>query len=374
MRPTLHLVGLPHTTTTKDITVCAFTTKATKFCRMMENDEIILYWGDRNDAPVKEHVVLHTEEERKAWYGDLDPNILPAVCGNWDWQDESWRTFNTRAIEELKERVEPHDLILLTGGWASHPIAQAFPNHLVAEWAAGYSGWFAPYVCFESYAWKSHCYGTHNLHDGRFYDTVIPNFFDPDEWQVQDGKDDYLVYLGRLIYRKGVSVAADIARYAGMPLYVAGSGAAEVSEGLIVCHDGTRIEGDVHYVGTVGVEERSALVGRARALLCPTLYIEPFGAVAVEAQLCGTQSIATDWGAFPELIPAEFRFHTIAEGVQAVERAIENSEKPGWAETLQENALAEWSLDAVRPRYERWFDQLLGLWDGGFYAPPRARV
>jgi len=366
LRPTLHLVGLPHTTTTKNVTVCAFTTKATKFCRMMENDEIVLYWGDSNDAPVKEHVVLHTEEDRKRWYGDLDPNVLPAVCGNWDWQDEPWREFNTRAIEALRGRVEPHDLILLTGGWASHPISEAFPNHIVCEWAAGYSGWYLPYVCFESYAWKSHCYGSKNIHDGRFYDTVIPNFFDPDEWQVQDGKDDYLVYLGRLIYRKGISVAMDIAKASGLPLYVAGSGAAEVTEGRIACHDGTVLEGDVHYVGTVGVDERSALVGRARALLCPTLYIEPFGAVAVEAQLCGTQPIATDWGAFPETVADEFRFHTIAEGVAAVERAFDADPY-----TLQENALEQWSLEAIRPRYERWFDQLLGLWEGGFYAPPK---
>ena len=48
----------------------------------------------------------------------------------------------------------------------------------------------------------------------------------------------------------GVTVAWRIARAAGLPLYVAGSGAAEVSEGLIVCHDGTRLEGDIHYVGT----------------------------------------------------------------------------------------------------------------------------
>ena len=68
------------------------------------------------------------------------------------------------------------------------------------------------------------------------------------------------------------------------------------------------------------------------------------------------------------------RFATIAEGVKAVERAIDDSEFSWNAETLQRNALATWSLDAVRPRYERWFDQLLGLWEGGFYAPTRAHA
>jgi len=359
----LHLVGLPHSTTTRDVTVCAFTSKALKFCRMMRDHEIILYWGDRNDAPCAEHVVLHDEEDRLKWFGELDPNILPAVAGNWDWQSKEWRVFNTRAIAALQERLEPRDLILLTGGWASHPIANWFPAAISCEWAAGYSGWFAKYVCFESYAWRHHCYGTKNISDGRFYDAVIPNFFDPEEWSIASEKDDYLVYLGRLIHRKGITVAAEIAKRAGMPLYVAGSGASETSEGLIVCHDGSRIEGDVHYMGTVGVEERAQLLSRARALLCPTLYIEPFGAVAVEAQLSGTPAIATDFGAFPETVQDEFRFSTIKEGVQCVQRAFDADPKE-----LQERALANWSLDAIRPRYARWFDQLLGLWDGGFYG------
>jgi len=362
----LHLVGLPHSNTNHTVTVCAFSSKAEKFTKMMRDWEIFLYWGDRNDCPVTEHIPLHDESDRARWFGEenLDPNTLPAVAGNWDWQSETWREFNARSIVELTRRVQPQDLILLTGGWAAHPVAHAFPNVISCEWAAGYSGWFLPYVCFESYAWRSHCYGTKGIHDGRFYDTVIPNFFDPLEWPRKlPRKQDYLVYLGRLIHRKGITVAADIARRAGLPLYVAGSGAAEVSEGLIVCHDGSRIEGDVHYVGTVGVEERAELVGAARALLCPTLYIEPFGAVAVEAQLCGTQPIATDWGAFPETVADGFRFSTIREGVECVERAFDTNPKQ-----LRLEALERWSLDAVRPRYERWFRQLAGLWDGGFYA------
>ena len=40
----------------------------------------------------------------------------------------------------------------------------------------------------------------------------------------------------------------------------------------------------------------------AKALLCPTEYIEPSATVVVEAQLCGTPVIATPWGGFPEYI------------------------------------------------------------------------
>ncbi len=192
------------------------------------------------------------------------------------------------------------------------------------------------------------------------------NFFDPEEWTLHE-KEDYLVFVGRLIARKGPHVAAEIAREFGMPLLVAGSGMSEVREGLIQCQDGTRIEGDVHYVGTVGWEERNVLMGRARALLAPTTYIEPFGAVVVEAMLSGTPSLATDWGAFSEVLPPERRFRTLAEGCEAVESALHLSPA-----ALQQEALERWSLEAVAPLYERWFDELASLWDAGWYAPRKA--
>lgn len=363
MRPRLHLVGLPHTTTTDDITVCAYTAKATKFCRMMENDRVVLYWGERSDTPAEELVTLHTEEERQAWYPGLNPGNVATLGGSWDYTQEPWRVTNERAIAALRERVEPQDLILLAGGWAHHPIAHAFPAHTVVEYGVGYYGWFTNYVAFESHAWRHHCYGKNNIQDGRWYDTVIPNYFDPAELPLGRDGGDYLAYLGRLIARKGLAAAADVAKAVEMPLVVAGPGAAEVSEGLIVCEDGSRIEGDVHYIGTVGLEQRAELLGNALALLSPTGYIEPFGGVAVEAQMCGTPAITSDWGAFTETVEDKYRFRTLKEGVACVETA--RTEK---ATRLRNRAVSRWSLNAVRPQYERWFDALGELWGRGWYA------
>jgi len=364
MNPRLHLVGLSHTTTTDDITVCAYTAKATKFLRMMNGWNVTVYWGDRNDAPCTEHVALHSEEERQAWYPGLTPANVATLGGTWNADDEPWRVMNKRAIAELSGRVEPEDLILLAGGWASHPVAQAFPDRTVCEYGCGYPGWFTDFVCFESHTWRHHCYGAKNIHDGRFYDTVIPNYFDPAELPLGGGKGDYLVFLGRLIRRKGVGVAGDIAKRAGLPLIVAGPGAATVEPGLIVCEDGTQIDGDVTYIGTVDAKERAELLGDARALLAPTLYIEPFGGVAVEAQMCGTPAITTNWGAFTDTVEPGLRFNTINEGVACVESAGGVDRK-----ALRKRALARYSLASVRPQYERWFRQLHGLRTGDdFYG------
>jgi len=177
-------------------------------------------------------------------------------------------------------------------------------------------------------------------------------------------KGNYLAFVGRMIARKGPHIAAEVARELGMPIYFAGSGVKHSSEGLIETHDGLKIEGDVHYVGTVGVEERNRLMGEALALLVPTTYIEPFGAVAVEGPLCGTPAVSTDFGAFVDTVPRRLRFNTLAEGCNAVEVAMQMKPKK-----VREDALAKYSLDAVAPLYEEWFLRLSTLWREGWYAP-----
>lgn len=361
----LHLVHLPHAHVSRDVTVCAFTTKTWKFLKMMGSRgwEILLYGGELSDTQgYAELVPLYSDEEQKLWYGDMDANMLPIVAGSWDAAQPQYAITNARAIREVSKRYERGDIVLITGGLAQKPLVDGLPGKLCCEWAAGYSGWHLPYVCFESNAWRHYQYGVRGIQDGRWFDTVIPNFFDPEEWTLHD-KEDYLVFVGRLIRRKGVHVAAEIAREMQMTLVIAGSGCAEQSEGLLVTHDGTRIEGDIRYVGTVGRRERDALMGGAQALLCPTVYIEPFGAVAVEAPLCGTASVSTDWGAFSEIVPPERRFRTLQEGCEAVERAMECDPLD-----LQTEALGRFSLDAVAPMYERWFEELSLLWEKGWYG------
>ena len=222
-------------------------------------------------------------------------------------------------------------------------------------------------MCFESSAWRHYLYGRYGIDDGRYFDTVIPNFFDPEEWSLSEVKEDYLCFVGRLIARKGPHIAAEIAKELGMPLYVAGSGMAHVSEGLIVCQDGTILEGDVHYMGTVGIEERNKLMGEAKALLVPTTYIEPFGAVAIEGPLCGTPAVTTDFGAFTETVPRKLRFNTLARA--ATPRAGDEHDPGAFAGRRSPTSRSRpWG-----PLYEDWFERLRSLWGKGWYETADVR-
>lgn len=376
MRPTLHLLGLPHTQTTREHVVCAFTAKLVKLCEMLEPRgwRIILYSGEQNEAPCAEHVPLFSNEEQESWYGSFDPNVLPTVA-KFDPAEEPWQTMNDRAVVEIARRAQPRDLLLLLAGTCQKPVADQFPSMLAAEWAAGYEGWYTPYVCFESYAWMHFCYGARGIgtpgNEARFFDTVIPNFFRPSDFALAEDKDDYLLFVGRTIFRKGITLAAEIAKASGRKLLVAGSGVDSSSDGEIRTFDGCVLTGDVEYVGPVGAAERNELMGKAHAVFAPTIYVEPFGAVAVEAQLCGTPAITTDWGAYPETVPhgGGFRVRSLAEGVAAVEAAGDLDPV-----LIHERALARYSLEAIAPEYERWFDQISTLWGKGFYEMPEREL
>jgi glycosyltransferase involved in cell wall biosynthesis len=332
---TLHLVAFPHTRLDGGYDTCAYTQKIRRFRRMNLGRDLIVYGCQGADVEVGEAT-------------RFDDASLPS------WPDEAeWATFNRLAVSSIRERAAAGDLLLLAGGWSQHTIADALPGLTACEPGVGYEGIATPFCAFESYAWMHHIYGLKQIVDGRWFDTVIPNYFDPADFR-QGAGGGYLLYVGRLIERKGVHVAAEIAKAAGMRLIVAGPGDRELAP-------------DAEHVGIVGPAERAELMGSAVAVLCPTVYIEPFGGVAVEAQMCGTPAITTDWGAFTETVAPEWRFRTLAEALDRV-AAADTADR----DAIRQRVLELYSLNAVAPMFQRWFDQLDTLHGDGWYTRPLA--
>lgn len=380
MNRTLHVVALPHTALTEEYATCAYSMKILKFVKMMraEGARVVLYGPDEIECEPDEHVVITTAEDRERWGfgGGFDTVQTPFL---WDAGQPYWSEPNARAISALLARVRPQDYLCLIAGWAQQPIqavvAPGGRGPITVEWGVGYEGICTDFCAFESYAWMHHVYGIRAgeikgpWRNGRAYDTVIPNFFDRDDfidpasWQGAP-KADYLLYIGRLTERKGPHIAAMIAKRLGRPLLVAGPGATKVESGRIE-GDGCVLEGDVHYVGSVGFAERARLMARATAVVVPTIYIEPFGGVAVEAMMSGTPVVASDWGSFTEIVTPDVgrRFRTLAQGCQAVEEASTLDPL-----AIRRAAEERYSLEAVGPRFTRWFDQLDGLWGIGWAA------
>ena len=103
----------------------------------------------------------------------------------------------------------------------------------------------------------------------------------------------------RLAPEKGVDVAIDASRIAGLPLVVAGYG--PLLDALRRQADGA----DVRFAGRVGDDELAELRAQASVALVPTRAAETFGLAAAEAMASGLPVAATQMGALTDLLPAE---------------------------------------------------------------------
>lgn len=340
-----HVVSLPHTQTTEDFATCAYTNKVRHFCRMMmdRGHTVFLYAGEQNMAPCTEHVVCISEQMRAAAVGSAH-----YTTASFDATQPHWQVFNHHAIAGIAERQQSGDFLCLIAGLSHKLIADALPNLTAVEYGIGYGGTFAKHRVFESYAWMHSIYGFEtcckrrsvNDCDGGFSDAVIPGYLDPKDFPLVADKQNYLLYVGRMVDRKGLRIAVDTAAQVGLPLVMAGPGTPPN-------------DSIVQYVGEVGPVERAELMGGAHALLAPTVYIEPFGNVVIEAHACGTPTLTTDWGAFTETNihgVTGYRCRSLTEFVNGVHAC--GTLNPG---IICQSALTRYSLDVVGGLYEDYF-------------------
>lgn len=351
----MHVVNLPHTQTTHEFDHCAYTAKVRKFCDMMMDlgHEVFLYASEDNEANCTELITVIDKAKQQEFFGDYDhkKNFFNITWGS---NDPHWQYMNTQAIEAIKERIQERDFIMLIGGTCQQQIAEAFPMHMSVEYGIGYVGTFSRYRVFESYPHMHYVHGTQNDDNGSFYEAVIPNYYDTDEFPFSTEKDDYYFFIGRLIDRKGFSIAQEVCEKLGKRLIVAGQG---------------ELQGYGEHIGVVDAKKRGELMSKAKAVFVPTTYLEPFGGVHAEALLCGTPVITTNFGVFAETVfngVNGMRCDTFQDFLDAVKWADELSVDQ--RVSIKMNAEMRFGMESVRQLYQRYFQRLYDLWEDGWYT------
>ena len=149
------------------------------------------------------------------------------------------------------------------------------------------------------------------------YIATVHHGIDIAQFDFSGASGEYLLFFGRIHPDKGVYEAIQVAQRAGMKLVIAGI---VQDEHYFESRVEPYVDGDaVEYVGAVGPELRTQVLGRALALLHLISFDEPFGLSMVESLACGTPVIAFGRGSIPEIIKHGETGYIVENLEQAVE-------------------------------------------------------
>lgn len=357
----LHLLGLPHTVTDAAFSHCAFTQKVRTFAPMMaaQGYEVIHYGNGREGPAGAEHVqILGTGEHlrllgRSSYHDEPSRFVGDAVTQELvDW-------FGARLAPMLEARVEPGDAVCLTFG---HPHDAATRDLSLVrsreaarvETGIGYQDPITLCRVYESEAWRHWVMGR-EARAGAGWESprrewVIPNHYDLEDWRPRVERDPgnrRVVFFGRITDSKGCAIVPRLAR-------------AHPELDFVLCGQGDPApyltEPNVAYEPPISGRDRAAFLRTAAVAVFPTRFLEPFCGGAVEAMLCGTPVLTSDFGAFTETViegVTGYRCSTERQWVEGIERAAALDRG-----AVAFSAASRYNLVAAGAKYRRVFDDV----------------
>lgn len=182
---------------------------------------------------------------------------------------------------------------------------------------------------------------------------VLRNGVDLAQWRPGPG-GDRAIWFGRIVPEKGLHLAIEAARLAGVPLDIAGPC---FDPGYFESEIAPRLGGGVRYLGHLSHHRLVAEVGRAAVSLVTPCWDEPYGLVAAESLACGTPVAGFARGALSEIVTPDCGRLVAPDDVPALAAAIVD------ARTLHRRAAARracefCSIESMVDGYERLYGEL----------------
>lgn len=138
--------------------------------------------------------------------------------------------------------------------------------------------------------------------NGVHYAGTVHNGIDVDAYRLVEEKEDFLIFLGRANPDKGPAEAVEIAKAVGMPMVMLVKKSEAFERDYWESEVAPRLTDDIEVREGVPHEEKADLLGRAKGMVFPIQWPEPFGLVMAEALACGTPVITAPLGAAPEIV------------------------------------------------------------------------
>ena len=310
---TVHMFGVPYGHR-ETIPTCAFDQRVWKSGAMWTDlgYEVVYYGHKDSQVPCTVHVPVTEDAVLLKTYGRDDYNFVPDHKVN----DYAFQWFHRKAEAELRQRVNKDDLVLAFYGQGHKALCDRIadlPVHII-EPSIGYPAPFSQNRVYQSVGYMNFIrgqgahayrlqerfpdkfdkiniepYNVQSENEPRWNDTVIPNFFNVDDFEYNEDREDWMCYIGRIHQCKGLEIVFDLAEATDTHIKVAGPG--DINK------IGLRVPKQIEFLGIADREMRKHLLKYAKALLCPSLYLEPFLGIHIEAGFPGCPIIPTDFGA-----------------------------------------------------------------------------
>lgn len=189
-----------------------------------------------------------------------------------------------------------------------------------------------------------------------YVDTVY-NGTDTEKFALHKEKNGYLLFTGRVTTEKGIKEAVELARETDHRLLIIGptyndNGAA--FERYVKPH----LDDKILSLGFLEQEQVIPYYQKAKALLMPIQWEEPFGLTMIEAMSCGTPVLAMNRGSVPEIVK-EGKTGFITDSVTEMAEASEKIDKIK-PEDCRKHVEENFSVTKMADGYETAYRKVLG--------------
>ncbi|MGA5351806.1 glycosyltransferase family 4 protein [Streptomyces thermodiastaticus] len=131
---------------------------------------------------------------------------------------------------------------------------------------------------------------------------TVHNALRASDFPYRRDKEDWVFFLGRCTPDKGMHLAIDAAVAAGRTIKLAAKCNEPAERAYFEAEIEPRLGPGVEWLGEVTGDRKKRLLARARCLVFPLQWEEPFGMVMIEAMVCGTPVVTLRRGSVPEVV------------------------------------------------------------------------